>query len=171
MENINKKELSKISKEFRQIASRLLQTSYENGKKNTARLILYIENTPFIYEYVKSCCKTKYNFNQIDNFLKEMPIKKEEEVAYVYQLLKHMLDNNIKYYQYATSVYQGAKIQNAVDKFNDSIVKPFVNHIETHISNSYDELHDNEKREDENINIQTVGQFNYAKDQASIAKR
>jgi hypothetical protein len=163
---ITKDELRKLSIEFRTVAGRLIRTHPDEGMKNLKRFMNFIENNIIIQDFIQ-----KHNSQSIDiqsllstdvYFVGEYHIpddSQEEEIAFVYQLLKYGLE---KYYPHSQGYdylsqslfgYQG-KTKDRVERFNFSVVKPFVNYIENHLTHLQIDMGDAEQAK---ISIQVYG--------------
>lgn len=64
MNNVSRKDLKIVSRNFRSISSRLLTCAFEDFNANIKRLYNYIENEPIIIEYIKSCIDEEYNIEK-----------------------------------------------------------------------------------------------------------
>jgi len=171
---ITKNDLKKLSLNFRNIASRFLTTDYLYGMENLKRFIDCIENTPLIYNYILNNNKTEFDIKKIIkdmewNQLYSLPNKKEDEIAFTYQLLKYGLDKYDKYFILAKNYEPGGNFQVKTDAFNKNVVLPFVQHIINYFEELIIDMGLDEKK---SIHIEvsggTVGQFNLSQDQSTL---
>jgi hypothetical protein len=162
--NITKSELKKLSREFRTAAGRLLRTSDEEGLGNLRRFLQFIRDSPILYDFIQSKQVNKYNE---DDFFNEtvgrynIPESKDEEIAFIYQLLKYGSEqfNYYHYFPLKVNGYRGSssQIQPRVDNFNKDVVNPLVNYIEGYLQNLIVDMGDSEQG---SIHIKVYGDFN-----------
>lgn len=144
---ITKNELTKLSIDFRTIAARLLKTRFNEGMSNLKRFINKIDSNPILNNFIKK--NNHFNFEMERNLSNyaNYPLgykipndSKEEEISFLYQLLKYGLiiysdNNDYGYWELSKPYYYSCKqVQEPVDKFNRSIVKPLVDYIETYLT-------------------------------------
>jgi hypothetical protein len=152
---ISKNELRKISSEFRMYANRLMQTTPDAGMQNLKRFVNFIDNNLVISDYLRNN-HTKSDIQPIcfDSLKTEYKVpdeSQEDEISFTHQLLQYGLhkfyNNDDGYLQLAfvTEDYFGCnKYKDVIDKFNHSIVKPFIYYIENYLTNLQTELGDGE---------------------------
>ncbi len=95
---MNKKEIQKVSIEFRKIASRLLTTTFADGMGNLKRFLYYVNSTPLIKFFIQENNVKQFNIikdiEQREMFQGyELPLEKSEEISYIYQLLIYTTEN------------------------------------------------------------------------------
>ncbi|HEO7016081.1 TPA: conjugal transfer protein, partial [Streptococcus agalactiae] len=66
---ISKKELRKISRKFRTLASNVINSHYEEQNANLEEMINFVEQTSLIMEYLNSL---EYNVDGLENILNEV---------------------------------------------------------------------------------------------------
>jgi len=175
-QEITKKELNKISLDFRLIASRLLRTDFRNGIDNLRRFINFIDNTPIIYTFILHNNLTIFdiasiiqNRNHRDQFhdMYQIPCEKKDEISFIYQLLKYGLEHFNEYYQFSNGYSFSTKIQDQVDVFNKEVLLPFVEYINSHLKGM---MIDMSKEEEKSINILSskINQLNLSQDSSTI---
>lgn len=146
---VTRSEVKKLSLEFRRIASQLLTTAHEDGINNLRRFIKFIESNPLIYDFLLKNQVKEFTFSasRVWGSRYELPDTKEEEISYVYQLLKYGLENFSDYasFPFSAGGYSGSKIQTQVDEFNKTIVRSFVNQIEGYLNSLLIDLGDEER--------------------------
>ena len=136
-------ELRKISLEFRRLSSNLLRSDRENSDVSLARLMKYIETTPFIYETIHHAID-KVDFDFKDCFLIEstgwnginIP---EDEVCHLkaqYDYMNFILSEDKRSvsneaYHYPHSSEHWSDI---IREFLDNAVKPMIDYINDAIS-------------------------------------
>lgn len=172
---INKKELKKQSIEFRTIVSRTLTSDFQVFNGNLKRLINFIDSTEIIKQYIDSCI-FRYNELKIEDDVQEVCtnygyifedyIEEEKEVAYIYQILKYIVDNNIDCRVYIKSYSSSSQYQDKLKSFCDNVVEPLVNHIDVNYERIFIEMGMDEEARYTIIN--NGGQVNIARDNANI---
>lgn len=136
---LTENEFKKLSINFRRVASRLLRCPFDEYQESLAKFLLFIEESPIISKFIEENNTTKFNIKQTlaqrEFFGKfKLPIQKSEEIAFIYQLLKYISENELDIGNLSLG-YGGAskKIQDHVDGFNQQVVKPFVDYIVTYL--------------------------------------
>jgi len=175
-QKITKKELNKISLDFRHIASRLLRTDFRNGMDNLRRFFNFIDTTPIIYTFIAhnnattfdiaTIIKNRKHRNQFHDMY-QIPYEKKDEIAFIYQLLKYGLDHFNEYFQFSQGYSFSTKFQDHVDSFNKEVVLPFVEYINSYLKGM---MIDMNKEEEKSINIVSgkINQLNLSQDSSSI---
>lgn len=133
---ITKKDLQTISYNFRGLASRLLNTDFRYAKDNLQRLMNNIDETPLISKFIEANHSCLYDMKSIVSEkgytgIFDVPLGVKEEISFVYQLLKYILENKADYTWYVVGYGFGSsrKHQDTVNEFHKSVVNPFINHI------------------------------------------
>lgn len=129
--------------DFRTVANRLIRTRDEDGTSNLRRFLKHIDSNPLINEFIQ-----KHNHHQFDiDFIisnypylnNPIPDESEaEEISFLYQLLKYVLqnsDDSHDYFHFAGAFcgYSG-KNQEILNKFTSIIILPFYNYIANYLS-------------------------------------
>lgn len=171
----NKKELKKQSRDFRSIASRTLTSDFQMFDNNLKRLINFIDNNEIIKKYIESCIskddefKIEQDVNQVcrsygtifDSYIDE-----KQEVSYIYQILKYIVDNDKDCRSYTMSYSYSDQYQDKLKGFCDNVVEPFINHIDSNYERIFIEMGlDEDTKFEITIN---ADQVNIAKDNATI---
>jgi hypothetical protein len=154
---ISKNELRKISSDFRMYANRLMQTTPDAGMNNLKRFVNFIDRNLVIGDFlIKNRRESNIPSICFDSLLKiectvpdESP---EDEISFTHQLLQYGLakfyNNNREGYWNLAWLIEGqstiTKKQDLVNKFNHSIVKPFIYYIENYLTDLQTELGDGE---------------------------
>jgi hypothetical protein len=142
LDRVSKKDLRMISAEFRDYGSRLLTTNDDTGIDDVKRLLNYIEKTEVIAEYISKCLENKFD---IEGVIKNkdfwdkypLPLEKDDEVSFIYSLLKYGAEKMDSYWGLVGHAYSRGsnKIQDHIDAFNDEVVRHFINHIVRYLEN------------------------------------
>lgn len=142
---ISKNELRKISSEFRMYANRLMQTTPDAGMNDLKRFVKFIDNNLVISDFLRNNQRTSdlqpICFDSLKTEYKVPDESQEDEINFTHQLLQYGLqkfyNNDDGYLQLAfvTRDYLGCnKYKDVIDKFNHSIVKPFIYYIENYLT-------------------------------------
>ena len=167
----NKKELKKQSRDFRVISSRTLTSDFQMFGNNLKRLINYIDNNEIIKKYIDSCISENDNFKIEDDvnqvcgsydYIFDTYIEEQQEVSYIYQILKYIVENNKDCRAYTMSYSYSKQYQDKLKGFCDNVVEPFVNHIDSNYERIFIEMGFDEETKFEIIN--NGGQVNLVKD-------
>lgn len=141
---IDKKELKKISRKFRSLGSRVINSYYSEQNSQVRMLIDYIDNTPVIKDYINSLYieipllieEIKEVENSYGRKILSTGISPEEEVNYIYQLLTYYAKNqNCEIYRLGWGYSSTQKYQDMAKCFGDRIVVPFLNEIDSYLMN------------------------------------
>ena len=174
-EQYNKKELKKQSRDFRSIASRTLTSDFQMFGDNLKRLITFIDSNKVIKNYIESCIDEKDNFNVENdvnqvcscyNHLFESYIGERQEVSYIYQILKYIVENNKDCRSYTKSYSSSGQYQDKLKSFCDNVIEPFINYIDSNYERIFIEM-----GLDEETNYYITnngGQVNISKDNSVI---
>lgn len=171
----NKKELKKQSRDFRTISSRTLTSDFQMFRDNLKRLINFIDNNEIIKKYIDSCISEDDNFkieddvNQVCgsyNHIFDSYIDEQQEVSYIYQILKYIVDNNKDCRAYTMAYSTSRQYQDKLKGFCDNVVEPLVNHIDSNYERIFIEMGMDEESKFKIIN--NGGQVNIAKDDSNI---
>lgn len=170
---INKKDLKKISRSFRSIASRVITAHFQEVNSILKMFLEHIDKEKLIINYINSFKIDTLNIEEKIKSAKEnyrQPIdtgsSKEEEIFTTYSLLKHIVEKDISIIDISIPYSDSSKFDDKVKGFANRVIRPFVNYIEDYLTEiSIDMGFD----EDTNYVI-TVhgGQFNLAKDNSTI---
>lgn len=168
---LSENEYKKLSVKFRKIASRFLNSDFEDARDNLDRFLIFIEECPTIKNFIEENNVSEYDFN--DFFEKKefnetikLPIRASEEIAFIYQLLNYISQNNISYR--GVFMGYGRKFQEACDNFHNQVVKPLVDHIVTYLGEMAIDMGLDQKSGTQFNITGFKGQINHAEGQASI---
>lgn len=140
---INKKELKKTSRRFRHLASRVLNAHYNEVNSIIKMFTEYIDNTPVINEYIQSVLvedsSLQEKIEQVSKSYGRMILSTgdtpEQEVSYVYQILKYISENpSVQTYTLGWGYTSSKKYQDMVKEFGNRVVMPFVDGINVYLS-------------------------------------
>lgn len=142
---VSKKELKKLSRVFRVVSSRLLQTSVEQGMSNLKRFMRLIQENPIISDFIQKHQTHQYDIPTIWNRSVQWEIgsysipdeSDEEEISFTFQLLNYALreadPDDTRSYLWLAQGYSGKTFKQKIDNFNKEVVQPLVNYIESYL--------------------------------------
>lgn len=143
----DQKELSKLSREFRTVAARLLKTEFNEGMSNLKRFLNFINNSPIISEFIQKNNVPEFDIKKIISDPANCNIARykipddstEKEISFIFQLLSYGLEkykeDHNGYYSLAKPYSMGKSPQESVKLFNKSIVHPLAQYIENYLTN------------------------------------
>lgn len=139
------KEIQKLSKNFRIMASRLLNSSYQDAIDDLIRFINFINTDETISNFISENNITKFDVEKIikdRGYNERYPAQynKSDEIAFTYQLLKFAAENVKNYYRISNGYSSSRKFQDHNDEFNKVVVKPFIDYILIYIDELYSDL-------------------------------
>jgi len=154
---ISKNELRKISSDFRMYGNRLMQTTPDAGMNNLKRFVNFIDRNLVIRNFlINNQRKSEFQSICFDSLLKteyKIPDESsEDEISFTHQLLQYGLqrfyDIDDGYWDLAFVIecYSNSRYnkKDCVNKFNNSIVKPFIYYIENYLTDLQIDLADGE---------------------------
>lgn len=154
----NKRELKKIAREFRMYGSRLLSTKYGNAMGDLNRFLNFIESNEVIDKFIQENSNEKYDMKEIcrnrgwrDKY--PLPIEKDKEIAFIYQLLKYGQANFGDYIPFTHGYGSGNKFQDHMDAFNNEVTKHLVDYVREYLE---DVILDMEENEEEQVSSKKV---------------
>ena len=126
-----KKELRKISLEYRTLSSQMLKIDSQEELNRIKIFFDFISNTPFIMEYISSCHTEEFDFKEIYknkdwNGILVLPDTQESIVDYGYQLLQYILDGPKQLHVLAFGYTSSRKFRDMIAAFMRKTIEPFV---------------------------------------------
>ncbi len=167
------KEFKKLSLNFRRVASRFLNCNFQEYQDCLKRFLLFIEESPTINQFIQENNTTQFNVQKIIgekefNEKFKLPIRESEEIAFIYQMLNFISENELDIMNIAYGYGGSNKIQNHVDSFNNHVVKPLVDYIVTYLGElKIDMGLDGKSSTQYNIG-EFRGQLNHAEGQSTV---
>ncbi|MDT2471677.1 hypothetical protein P7D68_15855 [Enterococcus avium] len=140
---INKKDLKKTSRKFRQLASRTLNAHYNEVNSIIRMFVEYIDDTPIIIEYIQSIIAEYPNLqDEIDQVSKSYGHlvlstgdTTEQEISSIYQILKFISENSsVQTFALGWGYTSSKKYQDMVKEFGNRVIMPFVDGINVYLS-------------------------------------
>lgn len=138
---IKQSDLKKISRDFRKIASNVINAHYDDQNMYLKDLIEYIDSTDLLKEYINSLSfdvvgldlvmeevRNSYGMKKID-----LGSDRRKRIYIIYKIFKLILEKEYSTYYFGWSYVTGSKYQDMSDAFGRRLVFPFVSEIENYI--------------------------------------
>ncbi len=142
MMNINRKELRKISHDFRLMASRMINAHYQECAAVLTKFLNFIDSTPLIQEYILSLPVELENPIEEDveavsnghgRVIFSTGATPDEEVVYIYQLLQYVKRNPDNILAIGYAYCHSKHLSDMAKSFGNRIILPFTNNIELYL--------------------------------------
>lgn len=135
---MTKKELRKISLQYRTLSSQMLKIDSQEEINCVKIFFDYITNTSFIMEYIFECHKEDYDFAEIYkskswNDMLILPGSQEAIVDYGYQLLQYILDGPKQLHALAYGYSSSKKFKDMIAGFMRKAIEPFVTAVKSYL--------------------------------------
>lgn len=135
---MTKKELRKISLQYRTLSSQMLKIDSQEEINCVKIFFDYITNTSFIMEYIFECHKEDYDFAEIYkskswNDMLILPGSQEAIVDYGYQLLQYILDGPKQLHALAYGYSSSKKFKDMITGFMRKAIEPFVTAVKSYL--------------------------------------
>lgn len=153
---VSKKELLKISRDFRMYSSRLLNTRYGNELVDLNKFLNFIEEEPIIFEFIKENNKHNFDIEEIirNRNIREkypIPIERDKEISFIYQLLKYAQRNYKDFFSLSYGYGSGNKVQHHIEAFCNQVIKPLIDYIRIYLENIFIDNEINNEAVDDTI--------------------
>ena len=162
---ISKKELRKISRKFRTLASNVMNSYYGEQNANLEEMINYIEQTSLIKEYLHSL---EYDVDDLDDLLNTISNSYGRKVLnlgndsnkrtyLLYRAFSFITGNNLPTYTFGWYYAGSNKYQDMAKAFGDRMVYPFVLEVENYMKDISTDMGYDENNALYNINVNSSG--------------
>lgn len=174
---ISKKELRKISRKFRTLASNVMNSYCEEQNANLTELIIYCKQTPLIYEYLQ---RLAYDIDGLDNLLNainnsygrealDLGTNSDNRTYLLYKAFSYITENELKTYNFGWYYAHSNKYQDMAKAFGDRLVYPFAVEIENYMKDIATDMGYDDNNSLYNINVNSTGvQVNIAEHGSTI---
>ncbi len=144
---MNRKEIQKISLQYRTLSSQMLKMNSQEEIYCIQQYFDFITRTEFIISYINECNKQEYDFEQIftDKGWRDvlvLPSKQEDLISYGYQLLQYILDGPKNLISLCMGYTRSNKFADNIEAFVRKSIEPFVVAIRTYIELEFIECED-----------------------------
>ncbi|QHE52783.1 hypothetical protein [Pontibacillus sp. HMF3514] len=173
-EALTEKEFQKLSLSFRRVASRFLNCNFQDYNENLKRFLLFIEESPTINDFIQENNVEEFDIEKEiqekgyhDRY--QLPIRESEEIAFIYQMLKYISDNQLDILSIAYGYGSSNKLQDHMEGFNNQVVQPLVDHIVNYLGEMKIDMGlDKKSGTHFTFNRDFKGQFNHAEGQGQV---
>lgn len=128
---MTKKELRKISLQYRTLSSQMLKIDSQEEIGCIQAFYDFITKTDFINEYITSCHSEDYEFDKVinhmgyhDRFI--LPANTNELIDYDYQLIQYVLSSKRQLFWYGQRYTSSNKFADMISAFMRKVIEPFV---------------------------------------------
>lgn len=147
---MTKKELRKISLQYRTFASQMLKIDSEEEKVHIKAFFDFITGTPFIHDYIEKCHREDYSFEDVFshrryNEVLILPSDQVDLVDYGYQLINCILESNRSLFIYGQPYTSSNKFADMISAFMRKVVEPFVVALRSYLELSLIDAADSEE--------------------------
>ena len=168
---MTKKELRKISLQYRTLASQMLKVDAQEELCHIQAFFDFITNNEFLHDYINACHKTEYDFEDIiskqgwnERFV--LPAGQNEVVDYVYQLIAFILCGKRQLFAYGMAYSSSNKFSDKISAFMRKVIEPFVVAIKSYLEISLIDATDIDSSE---VNTQKTIFLSYCQKDSDIA--
>jgi len=135
---MKKSELKKISLKYRTLSSQMLKVDSQEEINYIKMYYDFITNTEIIAQYIKSCHKQDYDFDEIykNKFWDDMltlPDNEEDLVDYGYQLIEYILSGKKQLYSLGQGYSNSRALKDIITAFMRKAIAPFVDIIRSYL--------------------------------------
>lgn len=135
---MTKKELRKISLEYRTLSSQMLKIDSPKEINHIKIFFDFISKTTLIADYISTCHRENYDFEYIYenknwNEILILPDSQEAIIDYGYQLLQYILNSSKELHTFAFGYTNSKKIKDMISAFMRKAVEPFVIELKNYL--------------------------------------
>ena len=147
---MTKKELRKISLQFRTLSSQMLKVNSQEEIVYIEAFYNFITETPFIHDYILSCHSNEYDFEEMFKDLGYherlvLPVNQAELIDYEYQLIQFVLNGKRQLFFYGQRYTSSNKFADMIYAFMRKVIEPFVVALRSYLEISMIDADDNEE--------------------------
>lgn len=149
---MTKKELQKISLQYRTLASQMLKINSQEEMYCIQQFFDFINETSFLMSYIDECITEEYDFKSIFEEkgwrdILELPSNQKELISYGFQLIKYILDGPKQLIGLCMGYTSSNEVSDNIEAFMRKSIEPFVVAVRTYIELNFIDAND------ENANI------------------
>ena len=157
---MTKKELRKISIQFRTLSSQMLKIDSEEERVHIIAFYNYITETAFIRDYIEECHQHDYDFEEVFKRLGYheklvLPSDQRELIDFEYQLMKYIAEGKRWLFSFGQHYSSSNKYADMITAFMRKVIEPFVvalrSHLELNLIDADDGVDDT--KEPESISV------------------
>lgn len=149
---MTKKELQKISLQYRTLASQMLKINSQEEMYCIQQFFDFINETSFLMSYIEECITEEYDFKSIFEEkdwrdILHLPSNQKELISYGFQLIKYILDGPKQLIGICMGYTSSNKFSDNIEAFMRKSIEPFVVAVRTYIELNFIDA------DDENANL------------------
>lgn len=144
---MTKKELQKISLQYRTLASQMLKINSQEEMYCIQQFFDFINETSFLMSYIDECITEEYDFKSIFEEkgwrdILELPSNQKELISYGFQLIKYILDGPKQLIGLCMGYTSSNKFSDNIEAFMRKSIEPFVVAVRTYIELNFIDAND-----------------------------
>ena len=156
---MTKKELQKISLQYRTLASQMLKINSQEEMYCIQQFFDFINETSFLMSYIDECITEEYDFKSIFEEkgwrdILELPSNQKELISYGFQLIKYILDGPKQLIGLCMGYTSSNKFSDNIEAFMRKSIEPFVVAVRTYIELNF--IDANNENENVDKTVKTV---------------
>lgn len=149
---MTKKELQKISLQYRTLASQMLKINSQEEMYCIQQFFDFVNETSFLMSYIEECITEEYDFKSIFEEkdwrdILYLPSNQKELISYGFQLIKYILDGPKQLIGICMGYTSSNKFSDNIEAFMRKSIEPFVVAVRTYIELNFIDA------DDENANL------------------
>lgn len=165
---MTRKELQKISLQYRTLASQMLKINSQEEIYCIQQFFDFINETSFLMSYIDECITEEYDFKSIfeeKNWrdILHLPSNQKELISYGFQLIKYILDGPKQLIGICMGYTSSNKFSDNIEGFMRKSIEPFVVAVRTYIELNFIDA------DDENANLNKTVFLSYCQKDKDIA--
>ena len=135
---MTRKELQKISLQYRTLASQMLKINSQEEMYCIQQFYDFINETSFLMSYIDECITEEYDFMSIFEEkgwrdILDLPSNQKELISYGFQLIKYILDGPKQLIGLCMGYTSSNKFSDNIEAFMRKSIEPFVVAVRTYI--------------------------------------
>lgn len=156
---MTRKELQKISLQYRTLASQMLKINSQKEMYCIQQFFDFINETTFLMSYIEECITEEYDFKSIFEekewrCILDLPSNQKELISYGFQLIKYILDGPKQLIGLCVGYTSSNKFSDNIEAFMRKSIEPFVVAVRTYIELNFidaDDANANIDNTDKNV--------------------
>ena len=144
---MTRKELQKISLQYRTLASQMLKINSQEEMYCIQQFYDFINETSFLMSYIDECITEEYDFMSIFEEkgwrdILDLPSNQKELISYGFQLIKYILDGPKQLIGLCMGYTSSNKFSDNIEAFMRKSIEPFVVAVRTYIELNFIDAND-----------------------------
>lgn len=153
---MTRKELQKISLQYRTLASQMLKINSQEEMYCIQQFFDFINETSFLMSYIDECITEEYDFKSIFEEKRwrdilDLPSNQKELISYGFQLIKYILDGPKQLIGLCMGYTSSNKFSDNIESFMRKSIEPFVVAVRTYIELNFIDANDENENVDKTV--------------------